>query len=76
MTLINRLIREARDGATVLDIRLRDVGPVAEHMRVIRYKMPNVELCRDAILAGEVLFWGVPLRVLGKGSVDHFGAGR
>lgn len=71
MTLINRLIREARDGATVLDIRPQDVGPIADHIRLLSYRpAEDMVAIRAAILDGRTRLRGVTLRVLGQSAVS------
>ncbi len=65
MSLINRLIREVRDGATELLIRPQDVGTVAEHVHALAWGPLTVEQARTYILKGDMRLEGVPIRVLG-----------
>jgi len=69
VTLINQLIRQAREGATVLDVPENYVGSVAEHIRQTNY-YASVHLtaadCAAKLRAGDVKLCGVPLRVVPK----------
>ena len=72
MTLVNRLIREARAGARILKIRPQDVGPIAEHIRATVWLRPgqdSAELAtaeiRQWVWAGSVKMLGVPIEVIG-----------
>ncbi len=65
MTLINRLIAQAKAGATVLEIPENHVRSVAEHMRLTGpwYPRPTHEECEAAIRAGTVTLRGVRMEV-------------
>lgn len=68
MALVNRLIREARNGATVLEINPNQVGTIVEHCLACSPGRPTLkrrEEVMDAIRAGELLLLGVPVRVRG-----------
>jgi len=65
MSLINRLIHEAKTGSAELRIRPQDVGRVAQHMRALNNWSGNDDAARAALLDGKVRLLGIPIRVLG-----------
>lgn len=65
MSLINRLIHEAKLGATVLNIKPNEVRKVAEHCRGCTAHRVPVEEIEGHIKRGQVKLLNVPLRVLG-----------
>lgn len=69
MSLVNRLIREANLGATVLNIKPNEVRKIAEHCRACMMDPCPVEVIEGAIRRGQVKMAGVPLKVLGSASI-------
>ena len=65
MSLINRLIHEAKTGNAELRIRPQDVGRVAQHMRALNNWSGDDDAARLALRAGKVRLLGIPIRVLG-----------
>jgi len=65
MSLINRLIYEAKNGATVLNIKPNEVRKVAEHCRGCMMNQIPVEHIEGSIRRGSVKLLDVPIRVLG-----------
>ena len=65
MSLINRLIHDAKLGATVLNIKPNELRRVAEHCRACMMDAGPVEQIERAIKRGQVRMAGVPLKVLG-----------
>lgn len=63
MTLINRLIKEAREGATRLTIRDKDVSSVAEHCRMLAINPVHKETVEAGIRRGDLRLHGVPVEV-------------
>ncbi|MDR7037413.1 hypothetical protein J2X36_002160 [Methylobacterium sp. BE186] len=68
MTLINRLIKEAREGAAVLEVPENHVRSVAEHMRqsIMIPSQPTFEECEAGLRSGEAKLMGVPMKVVPK----------
>lgn len=69
MTLVNRLIREAKNGATGLTIRPQDVRTIAAHCAGCSPWPVSEEEVRRVILDGGLRMLGVPVRVLGSGPI-------
>ena len=63
MTLINRLIREAKDGAAKLTIKDKDVSSVAEHFRALAISPVRKETVERGIRDGLLKLYGVPVEV-------------
>lgn len=66
MTLINRLVWQARHGATDLVITERDVSKVAQHIMTTMHLPPTVTKAEvvQFIHENKVVMCGVPVRVL------------
>lgn len=74
MSLINRLIRDARTKPDFLTIRPQDVGRIAEHIGFLTYdrsRLPSDEELREIILRGDVKLLGVPIKVWGAARLSH-----
>jgi hypothetical protein len=65
MSLINRLIHEAKLGATVLNIKPNEVRKVAEHCRACMLDAAPVETIEGIIRRGQLKLCDVPVKVLG-----------
>ncbi len=63
MTLINRLIKEAKEGATKLTIRDKDVSKVAEHFRMLSMRPVDKGVVEAGIRRGDLRLHGVPVEV-------------
>jgi hypothetical protein len=64
MTVINRLIRQAKDGATELRVRPCDVRTLAESVRMVYGNdQLTIELAIERIERGDLRLLGVPVRV-------------
>ena len=70
MTLINRLIKMAKQGASELEVPENHLRTVAEHMRATTWATwrMDVEDCCWLIREGGVRMAGVPLKVVPKAS--------
>ncbi|SHJ70991.1 hypothetical protein SAMN05444159_1286 [Bradyrhizobium lablabi] len=66
MTLVNRMIMEAKAGATELKIRPADVNKVALHIRGCANPQQDIETIKKYLLGGEVKMLDVPIRVIGQ----------
>ncbi len=67
MTLVNRLIKEARGSPDYLDINLGQVRQIAAHAHslMMTTKRPSIEELEEQIKAGKMRMCGIPVRVLG-----------
>lgn len=68
MTLINRLINEAKGGAEVLWINSNQVEAIVEHCLACSPMMSTEEnraRIRDELLSGKLLLLDVPIRIRG-----------
>jgi hypothetical protein len=63
MTLINRLISEAKAGAKTLTINDKDVSSIAEHFRMLAIQPVRKETCERMLRDGLVKIYGVPVSV-------------
>jgi len=66
MTVVNDLIRRAREQPSELTINDNQVGTLADHARALMFTAPfsNTDL-EDMIRKGKMCFLGIPIRVLG-----------
>lgn len=71
MALVNDLIRRAKTEPppVELTVKPRDVRRLAEHAYGCNTLGLTVEVIERRILRGEILFRGIPLRVLGQGDL-------
>ena len=78
MTIVNRLIAEAKHGAAQLTINARQVRPLAEHMHAcfsayesagLTDRTPTVDHIADEIRAGRAKVLDVPVNVVGVSAV-------
>ena len=65
MSFINNLIRQAKQGATVLRIRPNQIGAVANHMWAVQFSHVSLEHVRAAIINGDTRLLDVPVKVIG-----------
>lgn len=65
MTLVNRLIKEARSKPEYLDIQPNHVRTLAAHSHslMMTTDRPTIEEIEDMILAGKMCMCGIPVRV-------------
>lgn len=64
MTLVNRLIRQAKDGAEVLVVRDDQVRTIAAHAHALMAcNRPTIEDIEAEIREGRALMCGIPLCV-------------
>lgn len=66
MTTINRMIRDVKNGASVVFIRENEVRGLAEHVRVtISYPstISNIDGIAEGIRNGDLSIMGVPVKV-------------
>jgi kynurenine formamidase len=65
MTLVNRLIKEARDNPECLRINAGQVREIAAHAHslMMTTNRPTIEEIEDQIRAGKMQMCGIPVRV-------------
>lgn len=69
MTIINKLIAAAKDGAEVLELPENHIGQVKEHIFQTCGRVNGItrEKVEAELRAGRVKILGVPIRVVPKG---------